>query len=146
MLSIYAQAWEPPGRALTPAIVAMIGATISLGWLSGKWLQYIYRQTGFASSHFLTSLALITIIIITALPPVYTAYNLYHQVGDLSSYATNWDQRQQLILHAKAEGQQHISIARLGHTGGLDGNDPRDSWLNTCMARYYGVVSITAQP
>jgi hypothetical protein len=58
-----------------------------------------------------------------------------------AEYARSWDERDQLIQHAKSQGQSYAVVRGLHNWAELDeiAVDPKITWLTKCVQQFYGI-------
>jgi hypothetical protein len=84
-----------------------------------------------------------------AFGPLFTAVQVVQQIGAARDYAAQWDQLDAAVRAERARGVQDVTVRPLPSTGLVQNLDfigsNRADWLNECVARYYGVRSISAE-
>jgi hypothetical protein len=148
--SYYVTNFPPPPRALTPAVFTVIGFALFIGCLAGLFLRSIagerldaWMRPDVRLAVLVPPLVLALIALAVALPPAIDRFGDRHE---LSAYGAEWDRRDRQIRDAKRSGQEDVTTRALPHRGRFVEitSDPR-TWINDCMASYYGVKSIRAQ-
>ncbi|HUE98446.1 MAG TPA: DUF6056 family protein [Anaerolineales bacterium] len=77
--------------------------------------------------------------------PIRATSRVYELRYQYQTFARQWDVRDALIRQAIANGETDLVVVQLDAPGGIGeykGN-PRD-WINRCVARFYGLISIIA--
>ena len=132
----------PGERSLFPAKFSLIVCFFVTGWKMAGFFQATKPNL------FLSLLAQVFIGLLSLLLFIYIARTTSRVTEKLPLYearAAAWDQRQQMILEARAEGETDIIIPQFDSVYGITEikPDPKN-WINICAARYYGANSITA--
>jgi len=82
---------------------------------------------------------------ICLLEPLLVANRVYIALPAFRDRAVMWDQREEQILMARANGEQEITVRALDSLAGIaELSDNSDYWVNNCAERYYGVKSLRA--
>jgi CBS domain containing-hemolysin-like protein len=79
--------------------------------------------------------------------PLYDSYRSFRTMPDFRNFASAWDARDNRIKSGVTLGVDQIvetSLAAPGHLVDLS-TDPK-YWVNTCMAYFYNIGTITATP
>jgi len=144
----YALGTNPPGRAqLIPEFVLLTTVALigwSLGAVAAQPIRRAMRQPTVA---FIAGVAVLALLLIG---PGLSAWRSVGALGSAQAYAAEWDVRDAQIRADRDRGVQSISVPPLPSTGSVQnldwvGPDPTD-WFNECVAGYYGVSSIAANP
>lgn len=148
---VYATSNDLPGRAHMIPQFILVCATIYWGYLAGTALSAhssIFRRKGWP----LTACSIAVAILVLSVPLVAIQRTL-SLVPRARESASIWDQMDQEIRAAKAQGRLNLTVpvvddieTRLGatHTELNLEHDPQN-WKNRCAAVYYGVNSIQAR-
>jgi hypothetical protein len=138
--SVYGQSF-PEARARFAARLLMTMALmlegICIGLLVAQWKM---RWSS------LVSMFGLAMLMIAALYPLHTSWNLLHEKLPLyQRWAAIWDIRQNILLADKASGIQDVTTFKIYSIEGVKELDPNaDHWVNRCAAHYYGFRSISA--
>lgn len=140
--SEYALSSYPDGRVLITAAFAVV-ACIML-WSVELSRVLMARPWFRAGRRYSKPLLLIGALLIAALVSGSLLAEVRQMAPDLRSFAASWDQRDDSIRRAAAEGIRQLEVASLAHLGGLAEveHDP-DSWINRCIAQAYGLETVT---
>jgi Family of unknown function (DUF6056) len=148
----YAQSSYPELRALILARFVMVTTIALIGVLTGQkareWLAFSRnRATSLSTSPNLwVNLAVIALLGMICVYPLYAARNIYSEIPRYHKWATFWDERDRFIRQARQNGILDIEVIQIDHiipdVGDLSDNP--EYWYNNCAAEYYAVHSITA--
>jgi Family of unknown function (DUF6056) len=142
--SAYIQSAYPELRALILARFVMILLIMSLGSLSGLLLS---KFTDRNSDRFeLHRLAVVVILGVFCLYPIYTARNIYNQIPSYQRWSSYWDQRDQVIREAKQNNILDVEVMKIDHIipSVAELSEDPNYWYNICASGYYGVNTIRA--
>ncbi len=136
----------PPQRALATPFLLLAVAVASWSYVAGLVIRPPGSAAGSQMRRALSLLCLL-VLAVSTLPPLRLAKQEYNRVGELKAFASAWDVRHRNILSAVGSGISALDVTPLPNRAGLlfIKPDPK-MWVNRCMARYYGVKSITASP
>lgn len=132
---------SPPARSLTAAI--LISGLGLMVWSYVAGIAIRPEKTRALSVARTGSLAALLASIVV---PLWLANDAYGQSERWMAFASAWDRRHSAIVEASNAGKRSIVTVSLDNDFGL--NDLRDDpkyWVNSCMARYYGIDSVTAR-
>jgi hypothetical protein len=135
--SFFANNGNPPARALIVPSFLIVVCLSFLGWhvrvVSGQWSSVVSSRS---------RLALASLIL--AAVPIGAAVTALPEAASAAQYAAVWDAEDGAIRAARDAGVRNLTVAPLPRYLGEDfvGPDPHD-WFNACVARYYGVDSIS---
>jgi hypothetical protein len=142
--SAYAQSAYPELRALLSAtyifILGMIGFFLLVGYfLSGRMLSDQKR------SSIIREIALI-ILLFGCAYPFFASKNLAGDLEQARVFASKWDEREKDIQQAVTLGEKNLTLPGLDSQHGIsDLQVEPEYWVNSCMAEYYRVDSITGK-
>jgi hypothetical protein len=134
--SFFANNGNPPARALIVPSFLMVLCSSFVGWhVSGVRVQ----GSGVRSRW---QLGVATLVL--ALVPIAAAVAAVPEAASAAQYAALWDAEDGAIRAARDSGARSLTVAPLPRYLGEDfiGPDPHD-WFNACVARYYGLDSIS---
>ena len=114
------------------------------------FLSYGMHQFGLLSfaekNHAFRKAAVILSVVIILITSALAVFGNIKDVPDYQDYAQRWDKREQGILTSIEAGEENLTAFGLESRFGLaDLQVEPDSWVNKCMADYYGVESITGK-
>jgi hypothetical protein len=142
----FAESSYPDGRVLMDASFLLVVFLVTEGILLGMILSQLHNFAGEpvpAKLQILSGL----IILMMILYPLYDSYRSLRAIPEYRTSATAWDARDNRIKTAVPLGVDQIvetSLAAPGHLVDLS-TDPK-YWVNTCMAYFYDIGTITATP
>ncbi len=142
--SAYAQSAYPELRALLSAtyifILGMIGFFLVAGFFfSGRMGSDPKRL------NIIHKISLI-ILLLGCAYPFYAGKNLTGDLEQAQLFASKWDEREKVIQQAITLGENNLTLAGLDSQHGIsDLQVEPDYWVNSCMADYYRVESITGK-
>lgn len=137
--AIYIEGGPPASKALISARFTLLFAFAAIFWVFGCWLAtYSTGKYG------------VVAVLVIMLPILYTARPIMLTYEELPRYverAQVWDQRDQSIRTAKAQGILEIDVKGIdskymGQT--LDFKEKPTFWVNDCAKDVYGVNEIRA--
>ena len=137
--AIYIEGGPPASKALISARFTLLFAFAGIFWIAGSWfatrVQGNYRY------------ALLVLILIPMLYTVRPISLNYAELPRFSERARVWDERDQSIRSAKAQGILQIDVKGIdskymGQT--LDFKEKPNFWVNGCAETFYGVQEIRA--
>lgn len=142
--SFYALSAPEPGRARIIPQLILVCLTVGAGYLAGTLL----RLGGPVMGRALQPLA-VGLLVLTLVAPLLETRAALAEVDEARAYAQRWDSVDAQVRADHAAGLQDVVVPPLPPTGtvrGMDfvGPDPSD-WLNECVARYYGLRTVTAR-
>lgn len=137
--AIYIEGGPPAPKALIAARFTLLFAIAAIFWLAGSWL--VSRLAD--NSHAWIALLIMIPILYTVRPIMLT----YDELPRYVDRANVWDQRDQSIRAAKAQGILQIDVKGIdskymGQT--LDFKEKPTFWVNACAEIVYGVDEIRA--
>ena len=143
--SEYAESAYPEGRALLSAAFVLVGSLV----VFCAWLGTIAKKLITSSSeHSRQTLLIVAIVLclVLSLYPLHYIADTNQSIKPASTYAAAWDQRQYTIDYALHSGQRDAVVRPINSLYSVmeAGNDPK-FWVNTCIASYYGLASLTAK-
>ena len=147
----YALGADPPGRALVVPQYLLICALAFAAWLAGAYVaSRLAAKIGQARLMAWSGMAGCLVVLALAVGPVTSSTRLASQFDSDRAYAAAWDALDNQIRAEHASGNQDMTVQRLNATGTVQNLEffgpDRQDWLNECVARYYGVNSISATP
>ena len=147
----YALGADPPGRALVVPQYLLICALAFAAWLAGAYVaSRLAAKIGQARLMAWSGMAGCLVVLALAFGPVTSSTRLASQFDSDRDYAAAWDALDNQIRAEHASGNQDLTVQRLNATGTVQNLEffgpDRQDWLNECVARYYGVNSISATP
>jgi Family of unknown function (DUF6056) len=142
---IYATSSAPPARGYIVAQTALVGLAAAWGMIMGFGVRRRSAQPGKPER----LAQVLVLIVITGL--IFITLKNAANIPSFNIYANEWDNRDQTIRKAVAQGINTLSVNKLsvdlGEREGLDIIDADPSgWVNQCAADYYGLEQLTAQP
>ena len=132
---VYGYSNNPPSRALSLTVFALVVFLIYASFLTGNWLAGRKKLNNKQTQ--LTALsAYILILIASSL----TGTSLYRSRNTYMNFAKEWDRVDTQILQAKAAGEESVTIPALENWAGLlrPNNNP-NFWVTKCYSLYYGI-------
>ena len=141
----YGESSYPEARVLVNATAVLVMLVLVEGLVMGFTLGLLFQRSDETPSRLLSG-ALILVLLVLSLYPLYTTRQVY--AVDYPLYkqrAVDWDQREAYIRSQLAEGNKDLSVTTFFRIGDvLEFNPDPNNWLNGCAAMYYGADSITA--
>jgi hypothetical protein len=140
--SAYGISAYPPERALSIPQFILSAGMIIWGWFAGGALRLSRAGNLRAKVWFKRAMlaVLVALLLIASLP---TTWRLINRYPILAAYAARWDARHQEMQAARAAGVRSITVPALGFTAGLaDIDADHETWVNRCMAGYYGFEAV----
>lgn len=135
----FASGTHPPDRAMALTQFVLICVTCTWGWFVGKALKQSSPKLIPIAHGFLILLLIF---------PVLSTRSAWREAEQYRVYADMWDAEDASIRTAKARGEKAMVLRALPHWGGPGmesaGENPKNG-LNVCIARYYGVDSVSYQ-
>jgi hypothetical protein len=145
---VYATGGVPPARTYIIPQMVIVSALALAGYAIGSRVKIpVLVEQRRPIVRLIGVLALIALVI---LGPVRTAVRTLQTLPAFQAFATEFDQREQLITAAKAQGETRLVVAPftidIAERVGLEtiGDDPA-FWVNGCAAQYYGLEAIVAE-
>lgn len=141
--AMYAMRVPPPSRAYILAQFIIVCALAATGYLLGLATQRRWQKASSRRTLVFSGLVAAAIV----LSPVLILARTVNLVPLLSTFAADFDQREQTIYDAVEQGETHLTVAPLrvdvAVSTGLDtiGTNPSE-WVNGCAAQYYGLESL----
>ena len=137
--AIYIEGGPPAPKALISARFTLLFALAAIFWLLGSWL------TTFVKANYRYA-----VLVLILIPIFYTVRPILSTYDELPRYverAAVWDQRDNSIRDAKAQGILQIDVKGIdskymGQT--LDFKEKPNFWVNGCAEIFYGVDEIRA--
>jgi len=143
--SVYAYTDFPPVRAWIVPEFIFVCASVLWGTALGLTLSARRAPNKNLRAESLI-LASALIIALLALVPLASARRILSLAPQVRAYASSWDHRDLEMREAKLKGKRDLIVPALGYTGGLEDLNPDPKhWPNGCVARYYGLDSVTAE-
>jgi hypothetical protein len=146
--AFYALNTNPPGRAqLIPEYVVLFAVGV-LAWcvgasLAGPISRLLRKPLALAA----TGLLLLGLLV---LGPLRSVGDTLGGLPAARNYAASWDQLDQQVRADRLRGVDAVTVQPLPPTGSVQNLDfvgpDRTNWFNQCVAGYYGVGSIAANP
>src|SRR5690606_9540168 len=133
----------PPARTYIIPQTVIIGGLALAGYAIGAHIRIQRRPV-------LRQIGIIAFIVLLILGPIRTAVWTLQTLPAFQTFATEFDQREQIIAAAKARGETNLVVppftVDIAERVGLDtiGSDPA-FWVNACAARYYELESLVAE-
>lgn len=144
--AMYATSLPPPSRAYTIPQFILVCSFAAAGWLIGMYARKTIRHPSPAARIAVSAFA----VLLLGIGPVLTTVQALTLTAPLSTFAAEFDQREQFIHAAKTEGETRLVVAPftvdIAERVGLEtiGDDPA-FWVNDCAAQYYGLEALVAQ-
>lgn len=143
--SAYAQSAYPEPRALLSATFIFIMGLAGLGfWLGTRlsgWVVTLPNMTIKRTQNFL-----LIVLLAGCLYSFYAGRNLTEDLKQAQAFSEKWDTRDQTIRQAIASGQPDLILPGLDSQHGIsDLQIEPGFWVNSCMADYYQVKTITGK-
>jgi hypothetical protein len=137
----------PPDRTLILPRFLLATLTTCWGWLAGRAFLDVFRDLRRPVSLGFRTFAWALTLLLLWMGPVTEALDLRSQRRPVRSLAHAWEERDSAIRRAAAAGHDalYVSPLEVGHGIPDIGPDPQ-GWVNRCMANYYGVEAIVAEP
>ncbi|HTX78063.1 MAG TPA: DUF6056 family protein [Longilinea sp.] len=143
--SEYAESAYPEGRALLSATFALVSSLVVFFLWLGVIAKKLIASSGERSRQTLLIVAIILCLILCLYPLHYVA-DTNQSIKPASTYAAAWDQRQYTIYYALYSGQRDAVVRPIDSLYSImEANDNPKFWVNTCIANYYGLASLTAK-
>jgi hypothetical protein len=139
--SFYAQNGNPPARSLIVPGAILTAYLLFVGYALWGWLRRPLVAPGLGRPLRTASLLLLVLV------PVAVAATTVPEIAAAARYASLWDTTDGQIRASRDAGVSDVVIAPLPPFLGESFVTPdRNNWFNVCVARYYGVQTIAAQP
>jgi hypothetical protein len=140
--AIYATSLPPPARVLIIPQFVLVCAFAVIGYSAGLYVKKSSRRPP-------RVLAGLAVVLLIATGPLLSAAQMIGLMPKLSTYATEWDQREQRIIAAVEQGETQLVVEPLSvdvaSLTGLDRiNTDASAFTNACAASYYGLESLVA--
>lgn len=140
--SMYAMFAYPGNRALFPAHFTLVFLLFVNGWLTNIMATRFIRAWPGVWRY---SIQLILVIALTGYVVARITPRVYENLDQYQLRAQAWDMRHQAILDEKKAGNQYIIVPAFDSVYGIfEIQDNPEHWVNQCVAKYYGVESISA--
>jgi len=115
----------------------MVSAFVAMGWIAGYALRNLYAPA------WLNTAATVVLLISFAFP-VFTIFTASKNIPIFRERAQLWDERDERIRAAIAEGAQRVEIPAIdgAPVGGIRDFDPpgkKGYWISVCAMDYYGI-------
>lgn len=139
---IFATRLPPPARSFIIPQFILVCSLNAVGFWIGRYLRGLTPK--------LNAGVILLIGVAILVGPVLTTLQVTSFVSPLNTFATEFDQREQIIAAAKARGETNLVVppftVDIAERVGLDtiGSDPA-FWVNACAARYYELESLVAE-
>lgn len=143
--SAFAQSTYPEARALLSATYILILGLAGMGFLLGhgisSWLSHRFHQENQQIQNII-----LLLILIGCIYPYHASRNLSGDVDQARKYSEQWDEREQAIELSISKGETNLVLPGLSSQHGIsDLQVDSNYWVNSCMADYYQVESITGK-
>jgi hypothetical protein len=143
---LYALSSAPSGRVYIMPQLVLVLTAVFWGCLMGLRARqnHLHLTPG---QRLIGTVALAALLVIG---PIASAWNALRDGAQFSEYAAGWDQQDNEIRAAVANGARDIEVVALTtnireiNLLGILGPDPQD-WVNRCATIYYAVDSISAR-
>lgn len=138
--AIYATSLPPPARVLIIPQFVLVCAFAVMGYAAGLYLKNFSRRAP-------RVLVASTVVLLLIVGPLLSAAQMIGLMPRLSTYASEWDQREQRIIAAVEQGETQLVVDPLSvdvaSLTGLDRiNTDASAFTNACAASYYGLESL----
>jgi hypothetical protein len=132
---VYGYSNNPPSRALSLTVFALVVFLMYASFLTGNWLAG-QKKLNNKQAQFTALSACILILIASTL----TGTSLYRSRNTYINFAKEWDRVDAQILQAKVAGEESVTIPALENWAGLlrPNNNP-NFWVTNCYTLYYGI-------
>jgi hypothetical protein len=133
--SAYGTSTVPPGRVLIISAYLLAAGLMISGYMAGKWLLFRRKGKHAAGIGFLISATLLV-----GYSAWVTSRSLYESRIIFMDFAHKWDQVDALILDAKNNEAESVTIPAMINWANLDRpNDNPKFWATDCYSDYYGI-------
>jgi hypothetical protein len=133
--SVYGTSNLPPGRVLIISAHLLAAGVMISGYVAGKWLSF--KQKG---KHAARIGLLLSATLLVGYSAWVTSRGLYESRTLFMDFAHKWDQVDALILDAKNNGAESVTIPAMINWANLDRpNDNPKFWATDCYSDYYGI-------
>ena len=147
-VGVYGTGGVPPARTYIIPQTVIVGTLALAGYATRPHIRIPVVSAG--RKRVLQQVGGVVLIMLVFLGPVRTAVRTLQTLPAFQTFAAEFDQREQLIAAAKAQGETRLVVAPftidVAERVGLD-TIGRDSafWVNACAARYYELEAIVAE-
>lgn len=132
---------SPPARSLTAAILIS-----GLGLMVWSYVAGIAIRPEKTRALMVARTGSLAALLASIIVPLWLANHAYGQSEKWMAFASAWERRHSAIVEASNAGKRSIATVSLDNDFGLkDLRDDPKYWVNSCMARYYGIDSVTAR-
>lgn len=144
--AMYVMSKQPPPRALVIPQFVLISLLVAWSYYTGHLLRYRYLEASRRRFPLLAGVSLVVAAAL-ALAPIQAARRTFSKAARVRALALMWDKQDQEIRTAKDRGDTDLTVPVAYNIGGTDLMTANPQWyVNQCVARYYGVNTITARP
>jgi hypothetical protein len=132
---VYGYSNNPPSRALSLTVFALVVFFMYASFLTGNWLAGRKKLNNKQTQPIALSACMLILIASTL-----TGTSLYRSRNTYMNFAKEWDRVDAQILQAKAAGEESVTIQALENWAGLlrPNNNP-NFWVTNCYSLYYGI-------
>lgn len=143
--AMYAMSKQPPPRALLIPEFVLISLLVAWSYYTVHLLRYSLM----GSRRRFPLLAGVSVVLAAglALVPIQAARRTFAKSARVRALALMWDKQDQEMRAARERGETDLTVPVAYNIGGTDLMTANPQWyVNQCVARYYGVNTITARP
>jgi hypothetical protein len=132
---VYGYSEPPPSRTLIIPTFFLLTCILYASYLTGGWLSGPPKNF-VINENWVLAAALILMGYSTAMNSI----DLLNQRQNYADFAQKWDVVDRLILEAKAEGRDSVTIPAMNNWAYLEAptDNPR-YWVTRCYSNYYGI-------
>ena len=142
--AMYVMSKQPPPRALVIPQFILICLLVAWSYYTALLLRNTYLER---SRSPLIGTVCVVLAAALALAPIQAARRTFSKAPRVRALALIWDKQDRDILAAKDRGETDLTVPVAYNIGGTDLMTADPQWyVNQCVARYYGVNTITATP
>jgi len=143
--SEYAESAYPENRALLSATFVLVLSLVALC----VWIGVLAKKLIAASSKRMRQTILIMALILClalSLYPLHYIFETGNSFKQASTYSAAWDKRQTAIFQALSQSQRDVVVKPINSLYSImEAKDDPKFWVNTCIAGYYNLNSLTAK-
>jgi hypothetical protein len=139
----------PDPRHFIGSIMVIIIAMVASGYIFGAIVVSLLQRTGKGLSKTIILTAGIIFALVNLVYPIWTIPQITAEKLKFQYWAALWDERNQEILAAAANGEKQIHVVQMDHIieGVAElGPDPSNPWYNLPASQYYGIEIIADLP
>lgn len=147
--SAYTRNAYPDPRHFMGAVLAFMFAFLVTGFYSGAFVQVCFGKSKILSTNAFFMVSLAAFLIISLVYPMTAIPRITAERLKFKYWATQWDQRHDLIVQAAKAGEQQIHVLQMDHiieNVSELGPDPTSPTYNEPASIYYGITIIADQP